>query len=259
MTTARDWLVSEAYPDGRNLAARRSIYTYRRPQADLPALAVEQLRGSGGLVVDVGCGDGAYVRALRAARSGTHRPGRGSFARHGGRDRASPRCIGDATRLPVATGRPARRWRCICCTTCLGPEVAIAELARVRAEMDVVLVATNAAADKTELFALRSAAIEDVTGSAPGWPPDGQSTFTLEAGEVMARRHFDQVRRLDFVGEVVLTEPEPLVKFIASSMSYFPAVPAQPLLDRVRARTAAAIRATGAFRFHSHAGFLVCR
>ncbi|HEX2497220.1 MAG TPA: class I SAM-dependent methyltransferase [Actinomycetes bacterium] len=258
MTGTREWLVSEAYPDGRNLAARRSIYAYRTPQCDLPALAVEQLRNARGLVVDVGCGDGAYVRALRTARPELTVLGLdlspGMLAVTG-----PPVVLADAARLPLVAGSAGALLAMHMLYHLPEPEIAVAELARVRAAGGLVLIATNAAADKAELIELRSAAIRDVTGTAPASPPDGQALFTLEDGERMARRHFERVRRLDFTGWVTLTEPEPLVRFIESTLPYFRGVPVGPVLDRVRARTAAAIEAggAGAFRFRSHTGFLV--
>jgi SAM-dependent methyltransferase len=257
MTGTREWLVSGAYPD-RNLAARRSIYAYRTPQCDLPALAVEQLRNARGLVVDVGCGDGAYVRALRAARPELTVLGLdlspGMLAATG-----PPVVLADAARLPLVAGSAGALLAMHMLYHLPEPEIAVAELARVRAAGGLVLIATNAAADKAELIELRSAAIRDVTGTAPASPPDGQALFTLEDGERMARRHFERVRRLDFTGWVTLTEPEPLVRFIESTLPYFRGVPVGPVLDRVRARTAAAIEAggAGAFRFRSHTGFLV--
>ena len=58
---------------------------------------------------------------------------------------------------------------------------------------------------------------------------------------------------------VTLTDVEPLVRFVESTMPSFPGVPVGPVLDRVRQRVTAAIGAAGAFRFRSHTGFLVCR
>lgn len=257
MTNARDWLVSEAYPDARNLAARRSIYAYRTPACDLPALAVEQLHDVRGLVVDVGCGDGAYVRAIRAARPELTVLGLdvspGMLTATG-----PPVVLADAASLPLTTDSAGALLAMHMLYHLPEPEIAVAELARVRVGDGLVLIATNAAADKAELIELRSAAIRDVTGAAPEWPPDGQARFTLEDGELMARRNFNRVRRLNFTGWVTLTEPEPLVRFVESTMPYFRGVPVGPVLDRVRERTAAVIVASGAFRFRSHAGFLVC-
>jgi SAM-dependent methyltransferase len=257
MTGPREWLVNEAYPDGRNLAARRSSYIFRAPQCDLPALAVQQLRDVRGLVVDVGCGDGIYVRALRAARPDLSVLGLdlspGMLAATG-----PPVLLADAARLPLASGSAGALLAMHMLYHLPEPEIAIAELARVRATDGLVLIATNAAADKAELIELRLAAIRDVTGMTPAWPPDGQALFTLEDGELMARTHFERVRRLNFTGWVTLTDPEPLVRFVESTMPYFRGVPVGPVLDRVKERTAAVIGAAGAFRFRSHTGFLVC-
>jgi SAM-dependent methyltransferase len=66
-TDRRD-LAEAAYADDRYLAARQALYRWQQPKYDLPNIALGMLAGADGPVVDVGCGNGNYLRALRSAR-----------------------------------------------------------------------------------------------------------------------------------------------------------------------------------------------
>lgn len=63
--TDRSWLQVAHYGSDAKLAARQSIYAYRRPRLDLPSrvLGLADLRGDE-TVTDVGCGNGAYLGEL---------------------------------------------------------------------------------------------------------------------------------------------------------------------------------------------------
>ena len=65
-------------------------------------------------------------------------------------------------------------------------------------------------------------------------------------GEVIARRHFQKFERIDFVGEVVVPAAEPLVAFIASAAPYYPDLPFDAVLGRVRELASAEIAERGA-------------
>jgi len=68
--TDRGTLRSTDYPDGRRLASRQSIYQWQEPRVDLAAHVMDALAAlSGGSVVgDLGCGNGALLARVRAAR-----------------------------------------------------------------------------------------------------------------------------------------------------------------------------------------------
>ena len=67
--TDRRHLTTAAYGNSANLAARQGIYRYQKPFIDLYSWALGHLRWSGReRVVDVGCGNGGYLRQL--ARDG---------------------------------------------------------------------------------------------------------------------------------------------------------------------------------------------
>ena len=59
--------VEQQYGDDRNLAARQSIYAYQQPISDIwgGSLDLARLRGDE-TILDIGCGNGLYLGALRA-------------------------------------------------------------------------------------------------------------------------------------------------------------------------------------------------
>jgi hypothetical protein len=123
-----------------------------------------------------------------------------------------------------------------------------------------VLVATNAAGDKRELRAVQAGAARDITGrELPGIAPAGR--FTLEDGEVLARRHFGSVARIDQTSEIVLADAEPAVRHATSTWNWHgdASLPAAAIEDRMRELIRAAIDRHGAFRIGTHSGVLVCR
>jgi hypothetical protein len=69
--TDRDTLRSTDYPDGRRLASRQSIYRWQRPHLDIAAHVTAALTAlpAGSLVGDLGCGNGALLARVRAARA----------------------------------------------------------------------------------------------------------------------------------------------------------------------------------------------
>jgi SAM-dependent methyltransferase len=97
-----------AYSSDRDLVARQSLSQWQTPRHGLPGVVVWQLGGvrGSGRVVDVGCGNGTYVRRLREDR-----PDRSSL----GPDIApgilatvpDPVAVADITRLPPAARHPA--------------------------------------------------------------------------------------------------------------------------------------------------------
>ena len=66
----RAYLRDVQYKTDVNLAARQSIYAYQQPPIDLPARVIDLAApAAGATVVDVGCGNGAYLAEL--ARRGS--------------------------------------------------------------------------------------------------------------------------------------------------------------------------------------------
>ena len=83
----------QQYKDGSTLDARSSLYEWQEPRHDLVATVVAQLRPGDGPVVDVGCGRGQYLAAVRAAGFDAV----GLDLSRG----MQPTLVGDAARLPL--------------------------------------------------------------------------------------------------------------------------------------------------------------
>jgi SAM-dependent methyltransferase len=252
--TDRTVLTTEAYADPGRLSARYSLYAHREPPLDLAALATGLLHDVPGPVLDIGCGPGRYVAALRPHRTVIAADLSFGMARVAGR----PALVADVAALPFADDSCGAVLAMHMLYHAPDPEAGIRELARVVAPGGTVLVATNHAEDKARLYALCAAAAEDVPG-APAWDRDVNRRFGLDAAHALAERHFAAVERIDLPGDVVLTDPEPAVAFAASTRSWQPGDAFSRVLDRIRERVAEVIAAEQAFRFGTHPGILVCR
>ena len=251
--TDRVVLTTREYATPDRLNARADMYAYRRPLLDIVAAATRLLHEVPGPVLDVGCGPGRYIAALRADRP--DRPvfaadlSTGMLAAAG-----NPAIVADAAELPVCTGALGAVLAMHMLYHVPEPKRAVAELARVRAPGGTALIATNGSRDKQGARRLHAAVVADVSGGPVTRNFAGR--YPLEVAEPMARRYFRRVERIDFEAEIVLTEPEPLLRWLGS-MDGPDLTP--PVLDEVRARVAATVARDGAFRFGTHTGFLVCR
>lgn len=256
--TDRRTLVTESYPDGRNLAARTSIYQYRQPPLDLAAAVLAELPARRGLVVDVGCGNGMYTTRLRAERPELDVLALDLSAGMAGTVGA-PAAVADATRLPLPDAVAAG----VICAHMLyhvpDPAAAVAELARVRAADGTVLITTNAADDKTEITALWRAAAARATGTDHEIP-DVTEHCDLDRAQRLAEAVFTEVRRIDLAGVVAVPEPAPLLAFLDSQRAFTGrGLPVDEVLAAARELVADTIAAAGAYRFGTHIGILVCR
>jgi SAM-dependent methyltransferase len=266
--TDRERLVTEDYRDASRLNTRRSIYQWRQPRLDLVGLALERLAatpalagaGGGAVLVDVGCADGAYVGPMRARWPGATVVGLdlspGMAAATG-----APVAVADAQRLPLPDGSATGMLCMHVLYHVPDPAAAVAELARVRAPHGTVLIASNAAGDKAELDALWRAATIEVTGGAPtalrhGVDPHGD----LDRCELLARARFAEVARIELTGEVVVPDVAPVIAFMESQRSGAgQGLPVDEVLRVARGWLTETVRRTGAFRFTSRLGMLVCR
>ena len=256
--TDREYLRAVQYRGPANLQARQSIYAFQQPRVGFHrwALGLAGLLG-GETVVDVGCGNGAYLAELN--RSG-HRGTRVGVDLSEGMARsvreqrvASGAVVGDAPRLPLPDG-------CVDAALCMHmlyhvPDrpAAVRELRRITRPGGVVLMVLNHA---DHLHELRHMVAE--AGGANPQPSD--SGFHVEDGRALADEVFKSVIRHDVEAELVVTEVDPVVAYVASMNAVQSGMVAASAMEaRVRERVGAAIAHDGAFRVRTHSGCLVCR
>lgn len=256
MFTDRTALTSRAYNEQGPLAARLAIYDYQRDKVDLPGVAVSALAGIRGRVLDAGCGLGTYVRRLRGERPDLHVLPLDLSAGMG------PEVVGDVQGLPLADGSVDAALAMHMLYHVPDIAAAASELRRVVRPGGVLLASTNAADDKAEVGELWASAVEDLTGTRPA-ARDDDGRFTIDDGDLLASAGWE-VTVESWRREVAVPAVEPVVAFMDSMRGLAEAdlpggVAWEALLERVRARVAAEVDRTGAWRMHSHVGVFTCR
>ncbi|WP_254885612.1 class I SAM-dependent methyltransferase [Streptomyces sp. NA02950] len=253
-------LVEREYRDDSHLAARQALYAYQRPRHDLPGLAVAELRGVRGAVVDVGCGNGVFSARLRAERPDVSVLGldlsAGMLASAAGRA-----AVADAQALPLADG---------VCGGALAmhmlyhvPDIprAITELRRVLAPDGVAVVSTNSRRDKAELARLWERAAGEVLGGAAGsGRPSFSGRFPLEEAAGLLGAEFAEVRTVGLSATLTVRDPAPVMAHMASYETWSGAlgVAADEVLRRAERLVREGIEEKGAFEVSTRAGLLVC-
>jgi SAM-dependent methyltransferase len=262
LQTDRSHLTQVQYRTDANLAARQSIYAYQRRLTDLTSAVVGLAGLAGGeTVADIGCGNGPYLAEL--ARRG--HAGRilgadlsaGMLTAARGRAPASGLVLADAARLPLADG---------VADVTLAPHMlyhvpdrraAAREFRRITRPGGLTLVVLNASDHLAELQDLADAAAAEID-------PDAGPVFAelrtegpglnLDAGARLLASEFEIAERHDFVGELVVPGPQPVLDYVASMR--FTQLLARPdeLVSAVAMRLPA-----GEFRIRTHCGALVCR
>lgn len=270
MYTDRQTLTS-AYGNSASLAARQAIYRYQQPPVDFLGWALEQVPWRGGeRVLDIGCGNGGYLRRL-AGRTTVlgFDLSRGMLAELAAQpDDGSPRpllTVADAQALPLPDAS---------CDVALAmhmlyhvPDIALAvrELRRVLRPGGVLLAATNSDEDKQAIEDAFAAALALLAGeSAPTVEQHRKLSFTMQRGAALLQSAFAQVERRDITSTLVITEAAALLAYIDSMRALRePLLPAgvawQALMNEVAQRVNATIAAHGAFYAQTHAGVFVCR
>ena len=293
----RAFLRGAQYKTDANLAARQSIYAYQHPRIDLAARVLDLAAPApSAAIVDVGCGNGAYLAELSkrglagrvigidlspgmlaAARdrvsdagapngavaagpgdppagpgdraAGPDAPDAGPDVPAGSRPPAVALACADATALPLRDGVADLALAPHMLYHVPDPADALRELRRVTRPGGRVVIVLNGAGHLREL----RAAVAAARGSDPVAMGE---RVTLDDGEALARSFFPQVTRHDFVAELRVPGPGPIVDYVRSMSGT--SHHADP--DRVAETVAAAFPRTsdGHYAITSHSGCLIC-
>lgn len=258
-------LRSEAYADSKNLLARADIYRFAVPDIPFPSWALSHLSDNLGVVLDVGCGPGFYLRKLYEAGRSSQLFGvdlSDGMLREVQRGIASL-CVADAQSLPFRD----RSFDTVLCMHVLYhvPDIAlaVAEFRRILKPEGYLLVATNGPRHQQRLREVLEEAVPDTTATSPPkvWP---EHRFDLETGEEILGTQFHSVERFDLARELVVPEAEPVVRYLASTRSLdeerLPeGVTWDEVLQAFRGIVEGEIEEKGAFRNPIHAGVFVCK
>jgi SAM-dependent methyltransferase len=250
------------YADDRNLRARQRLWRYQDPYLDIVAWVLDLAGLAPGLrVLDAGCGNGEYLRAL------ARRP-----VRAAGCDRsmgmlwaaaACPALLNaDVAALPVRDGV----FDVVLAVHMLyhvpDREAAVRELRRILAPGGVCIAVTNGARYTRSLRALVERAVRT---AAPGWRmrPATQA-FAAENAAAQLAVAFESVTRVRPASEppVVIRDAALAADYVASLASHYQDEVARPwpdVVEDVRQDVQAVIDREGAFITSGDLAAFVCR
>lgn len=248
------------YATDVNLRARQRLWEVspREPPFALQPWVLE-LAGARerGPVLEVGCGNGAYLE-LVAATGVDLSLGMLRTAR----DRAlGPLVCASAERLP---------FRDAAFAVVLAPHMlyhvadrpaAARELRRVLCDGGTCVAVTNGERNHAELVAL----VESVVGHGWRWLRPADQAFSLENGGAQLRDGFHEVERVDCPpGTVFVTDADLLAAYVASVADHYEEQVSawttwDAVVDACRQRAAEVIAREGAFTIRTQVGAFVCR
>ena len=253
------------YLTDTNLRSRQRLWEYQQPRFDLVAwvLDVAGLRpGSTARVLDVGCGNGAYLTPLRTRGFDVVGCDLSNGMLAAAAAQAAKLVNADVTRLPFIDSA---------FDLVLAPHMlyhvsdrrtAAAELRRVLRPGGRCVVVTNGT---DHMRALRSLVESAVRRATPGWEMRDPSTkaFSLENGADQLRTAFRQVTciRASDAAPVVLTDAAVAADYVASTEDLYQPETARPwseVVDDVRRSVQRAIDDSGTFVVRGRTGAFVC-
>jgi SAM-dependent methyltransferase len=253
--------LAEQYADDRNLSARQRLWRYQDPYFDIVGWVV-RLAGlsPGQRVLDTGCGNGEYLRALaqipvRAAGCdlslGMLRP----LAHR-------PLVNADVAALPVRDGAVDAVLAVHMLYHVPDRQAAVRELRRVLRPGGVCVAVTNGTRHTRSLRSLVERAVGKAT---PGWRMrPATRAFTAENGAAQLGVAFASVDcvRPDHTPPVVIRDAALAADYVASMASHYQARTARPwpdVVEDVRQDVQAVIDRDGAFITYGDLAAFVCR
>jgi SAM-dependent methyltransferase len=257
--------VSDAFADAAGLIARQRLYQWQVPQRDLPALVAAELPVGTGDVIDVGCGNGVYLRSVISERPDARAVGvdisHGMLLQARVETAASGFVAADAAALPFRDGAVSAAIAMHVLYLAADPFAALAELFRVVRSGGVVIVGTSARDDKEIVQTLLTDALRDLGAPLLREPFNLHRRFDLAAAVGAMREIAGDVAVHELRSEVRLTTPEPLLGYVDSlrwfytdmlSLRDWPRV-----IARVREAVAGRLTRDGVFRIPTHTGVVV--
>jgi SAM-dependent methyltransferase len=252
------YLRDVAYSDPSGLTARASLYDFQRPRIDLVGEALEMLDPVSRRVVgDVGCGNGRYVGALRAAGARVI----GVDLSAGMLMHVPPPMpavvVGDAQALPLASASLDRLLMMHMLYHVPEPERAVAEAGRVLGSGARLLVGTNGPRHLAEMNELWLPLLERA-GIRAELEDVGlvNLRLTARATQRLLVKHFPDVDERWLPSSVVVTDPGPVIRHAASTTgAHVVGDRRAELLDQLAVSLDARIRRNGEFRITTEVVF----
>lgn len=252
-TTDRRVLTEVEYVDSGKLRSRQSIYDFRTPPGEWWSWVLDHADWpNGAAVLDVGCGPGNYLKHVSGVgidlSEGMAREARAH----------APTSVGDVCALPIRTGSIDRLLAPHMLYHAPDLDAAASELRRVLGPRGVALVVTNDPSHMGRMIEQLSRVMESDAVMR------FIDRFNLDNGGALLERHFDDVTLDRWVGELVVPDPEPVVRYADSCRPlYETQLPNGQtwgeMMRTFRGLVEQDISATGAWRCTTHSGVFVCR
>jgi SAM-dependent methyltransferase len=249
------------YADDRNLRARQRLWAYRVPVFDIAGWVLDLAAVRPGMrVLEAGCGNGIYLRALRERRVDAV----GCDLSLGMLRRAGHPALvnADVTALPARDGTFDVVLAAHLLDLVPGRRTAIGELRRVLRPGGTCVAITNGA---QHLRSLRELVERAVGASTPGWRMRGPtgSAFTAENGAAQLSAVFSEVTciRPAQAGAVVIDDATVASDYVNSLASHYQDQVARPWSDvasDVQEQIQAVIDTNGTFRTAGDVVAFVC-
>lgn len=250
------------YADDRNLRARQRLWQCQEPFFDIASWVLDVAGLAAGMrVLDAGCGNGLYLRALnerRATAAGCDLSlGMLRGVRH-------PALVnGDVAALPLRDGVFDVVLAAHLLDLVPDRQSALGELRRVLVRGGTCVAVTNGARHLRSLRAL----MERAAGvSTPGWRVHAPTNraFTAENAAAQLGVAFEQVTcvRLAGAGPVVITEASLAADYVASLADHYQPQVTRPwseVVEDIRERVQAVIDTEGEFRTAGDVAAFVCK
>jgi SAM-dependent methyltransferase len=251
------------YSDDRNLRARQRLWEHQSPPFDIVRWVLEVAGVAPGVrVLDVGCGNGLYLREMRARQISAV----GCDLSFGMLRSAAPHSAlltADVTKLPLRDNAFGVALAPHMLYHVPDREAAAHELRRVVRPDGVCVVVTNGTHHMRSLRELVEAAANQ---GIPGWRMRNPSThvFSLENGGRQLAAAFASVTcvRPPDVAPVTITDATIAADYVASVADHYEAEIARPwseVVEDVRRAVQKVIDTEGAFTVFGDSGAFVCR